>query len=621
MNAPRRIVPGPGDGPAQSGLPAVTVDRLSVTLADGAATVVQDVSFALQPGEILGLVGESGSGKTTVGLAVLGYARRGLRIAAGRVTVAGEDILARDETARRALRRRLVAYVPQDPATALNPTLKLRTQLAEAFGQESFGRKSFGQKSFGQGGRVDERDLLAALAEVKLPATPGFLDAYPHQLSGGQQQRVAIAMAFAHRPRVIVMDEPTTGLDVTTQAHVLETVRELCASHGVAAIYVSHDLAVVGALATRVAVMYAGRLVEQGAAEQVLRRPRHPYTRALLQAVPDLDGKAAIHGIAGHAPDPQHRPAGCAFAPRCALVSDACRAQQPPESVSDATHRVLCFHADAAGPATQQPLRSAPLDSAGQPVLALRNLEAWHGERRILHGVSLSLRAGTCLALVGESGSGKTTLSRSLAGLHHQVAGEIVWHGSPVAAAARARPEAIRRRIQYIFQNPYASLNPRRRIGETLAVAVRQFETVERARLRDRIAAALAGVALPERLAEAYPHQLSGGQRQRAAIARALIVEPELLICDEVTSALDVSVQAVVVELLATLQRERGLGLLFVTHNLALVRNIAQEVAVLQAGHLVEHGPVEDVLARPQAEETRRLLRDAPHFHASRPAA
>ena len=584
--------------------PALEVRDLKIVVARSRADVVDEVAFSLDPGEILGLVGESGCGKTTVGLAILGHCRRGLAVAGGTVTIEGENLLAANEERLRQIRGRLVCYVPQDPATALNPALRVRTQLAECLGSET--------------ASPDER-LKELLAEVKLPVAPGFLDAYPHQLSGGQQQRIAVAMAFANRPRVIVMDEPTTGLDVTTQAHVLETVRQLCGRHGVATLYVSHDLAVVASLASRVAVMYAGRIVEMGPTTRVLGEPDHPYTRALIRAVPELEGVTTLRGIPGQAPEPGWRPRGCSFAPRCALALAACL-DAAPRLVAVGDHSVRCIRAEAREPARLSIARPTEVAPDGrEALLEVTGLAASHGPKQILHDISFAQARRRCLALVGESGSGKTTLARCIAGMHRQLSGSMRFRGIPLAVGSRLRSAELRRRIQYIFQNPYASLNPRRSIGRSIAIALAEFEQVRGAEAERRVAAALESVALPAAAAGRFPHQLSGGQRQRAAIARALILEPELLICDEVTSALDVSVQAVIVELLAELQRERGLAMLFVTHNLPLVRSIAQEVAVMQGGRIVEQGTVDRVLDKPVAAETRRLLEHAPRFAA--PAA
>jgi len=586
---------------------ALRVRDLRICVGAGDVDIVDGISLSLKPGEILGLVGESGSGKTTVGLAMLGYCRKGLRLAGGSIRIGGTEILSLDPRALARVRGRLVSYVPQDPGTALNPVLRVGTQLAECFTE----RKA-----------ATEAVLLELLAQVKLPATPGFLRAYPHQLSGGQQQRVAIAMAFANRPRVIVMDEPTTGLDVTTQAHVLATIRTLCRQFGVSALYVSHDLAVVGALATHVAVMYSGRIVEMGPAADLLRRPHHPYTSALIRAVPDFE-RDTVRGIPGRAPEPWKRPVGCHFAPRCEGAIATCRTEQPPSVAVRPDRAVRCFRVDGAdGMAAVSPQPADDAPNPGQLLLRVDALVAFHGAKQVLHGVSFDMHERSCLALVGESGSGKTTTARGLAGLHRVIGGGLRFRGEPLALRAADRSSEQRRRIQYIFQNPYASLNPRHTVGTSIALALRQVVDISSPECRKRVLSALDQANLPAFVADRYPNQLSGGQRQRVAIARALIVEPQLLICDEITSALDVSVQAVVIELLLQLQRDRDLALLFVTHNLALARNIAQEVAVMHGGHIVEHGPAASVLGAPRAFETRRLLEDAPRFslYAGSPA-
>ncbi|MBW4025524.1 MAG: ABC transporter ATP-binding protein [Proteobacteria bacterium] len=561
-----------------------------------------DASFSLMPGEILGLVGESGSGKTTLGLALLAHCRRGLTISGGRVAVGGRDLLTVPRADLPRIRKSLIRYVPQDSGAALNPALRIRTQLAE---------------NFDDPGAVQDDALVGLLEEVKLPARRGLLRAYPHQLSGGQQQRVAIAMAFAGHPRVVVMDEPTTGLDVTTQAHVLQTVRQLCREHGIAAVYVSHDLAVVASLAHRVAVMYAGRVVELGPTAEVLHAPLHPYTTALIRAVPDIASRSRIEGIPGQAPEPGRRQSGCSFAPRCGLATPQCGEAVPVLAEAAPGHPVRCIRAGQSAPAAAVPVAvSNGRETAAAPVLHVAGLVASYGTTQILHDVSFDVPDRSCVALVGESGSGKTTLARTIGGLHGEVDGIITYRGQTLPVGSRHRSSALRRRIQYIFQNPYASLNPRRSIGQSIAVALQTFESVARPELRRRVAEALDQVSLPASAVDRRPHELSGGQLQRAAIARALVVAPDLLICDEVTSALDVSVQAVIVALLGDLQRERGLSMLFITHNLALIRGIAQSVVVLQSGRVIEAGATDRVLDAPRADETRRLLADVPRFTA-----
>ena len=387
---------------------AVSVSGLEIQVASTGTPVVSDISFDIAPGEILGVVGESGSGKTTVGLALLGHARRGLRIAGGSVELGGRDLVTLDQGQLRRLRGSAVSYVPQDPASSLNPALRIGTQLSEVIEAHAAGRDAEGQAA-----RIAEM-----MREVALPDDRRYLRRYSHELSGGQQQRIGLAMAFANRPRLIVLDEPTTGLDVTTQAHVLATVRELARLHNVAALYVSHDLAVVATLASRVAVMYAGRIVEVGSAEELFAGAAHPYTRRLVGAIPRLTGGRSLVGIPGHAASPGQRPAGCAFAPRCAMRIDACEQELPPLRAVRPGHEVRCIRAEEVLAQSQSRVGD-PIDmphAGGEPTaLRLENIIASYGRTEVVHSVSLSLAAHECLALVGESGSGKTTVARAIA--------------------------------------------------------------------------------------------------------------------------------------------------------------------------------------------------------------
>lgn len=582
----------------------VQVEDLHIALSAGGPEVVHGISFEIAPGEVLGLVGESGSGKTTVGLAMLGHARRGLAITAGAVRVGEHDVLQLSARAQRALRGGIVSYVPQDPASSLNPAIRIGTQLSEIL------------KHHGTSSSSEQRDRVAELLrEVALPDEPAFLRRYPHQLSGGQQQRIGLAMAFACRPRLIVLDEPTTGLDVTTQAHVLSTVRSLAMAHSVAALYVSHDLAVVASLAERVAVMYAGNLVEVGPTRTLFESAGHPYTRRLIAAIPHLSGRHALVGIPGRAPSPGEEPPGCSFAPRCVLRVEQCDQALPALAALTSKHRVRCIRAQEVR-AQDKVHATSVLDAAvagrTDAVLTLADVHASYGSSEVLHGIDLQLAAGECLALVGESGSGKTTLARTIAGMHRERQGRILLGDRELAGSARARDKDARRQIQYIFQNPYGSLNPRQSIGEIVGRPVELFGLASKREIGSRVGQMLERVSLTADYARRYPDQLSGGERQRVAIARALVSQPSVLVCDEVTSALDVSVQAAIVDLLGDLQREFGLSMLFVTHNLPLVRSIAQRVAVMSEGHIVELGTVEGVLASPTAAYTRGLLANTP---------
>ena len=589
--------------------PAVVVEGLRVGVRGTGYDIVDDVSFAIQPGEVLGLVGESGSGKTTAGLALLGHTRRGAVITAGSVRIGDEDILQLGPARRRRIRGRVVSYVPQDPAAALNPALRIGTQLMEVLEEHGFGKD----------GRERRERVAEMMREVAMPDAAAFQRRYPHELSGGQQQRIGLAMAFACRPRVIVLDEPTTGLDVTTQAHVLRTVRELAAMHGVAALYVSHDLAVVAALASRVAVMYAGRIVELGPAEELFRAAAHPYTRRLVAAIPHLAGRRALAGIPGRAPAPGRRPPGCPFAPRCSFAQPACDEAMPQLRVVASAHSVRCIRAEEvlaqAGTAAGTMAELANGARPAEAVLALRDVCAGYGSRTVVHDITLDVAPHECLALVGESGSGKTTLARSIAGLHRDRTGEILLRGDALAMSSRGRPRDVRRAIQYVFQNPYGSLNPRRTVGQIVRQPLEVFGETENA--DGEVREMLERVALGAGYADRYPDQLSGGERQRVAIARALVCRPQILVCDEVTSALDVSVQAAIVELLAALQRDFGLAMLFVTHNLPLVRSIAGRVAVMSEGRIVELGPVEQVIHSPADSYTQRLLADTPSLESA----
>ncbi|MEU3308459.1 ABC transporter ATP-binding protein [Nocardiopsis sp. NPDC006832] len=519
------------------------VDGLTVIGRPSDVEIISDVSVTVNRGEILGLVGESGSGKTTLGLSLLRHLKRATEITDGRVWVGERELASLNERQVRELRGRAVAYIPQSPASALNPALRLGTQLTEAV-----------HDTDATPGQVAER-VSEVLREVALPDDPAFLRRYPHQLSGGQQQRVAIAMAFVGRPDLIVLDEPTTGLDVTTQAHVLGTIRSMTREYGTAGVYISHDMAVVADLADDIAVMYRGELVEHGRADEVLSNPRHEYTRRLLMAVPLLR-------TSGH--------------------------EDPPERDEE-------------------------------PLLRISGLSAGYGRTRVLEGIDLSVSPGECVALLGESGSGKTTLSRSVVGLHHQFSGEMSFDGQALATNGYRRTAEQRRRIQYVFQNPYEALNPRKRVRDQILGPYRHL--VGRPADADSVVAqALERAALPASYGERFPEQLSGGERQRVCIARAVATRPDLLVCDEITSALDVSVQAEIVKLLRSLQDD-GMALLFVTHNIALVSNIADRVAILNGGKIVEYGPVGQVMSTPEHEYTRALIADTPDFELSFPGA
>ncbi|GAA3360354.1 ABC transporter ATP-binding protein [Streptomyces antimycoticus] len=546
-----RIVSADGSVSAES-TPIVSVEALSVAYRSGGreVPVVDEVSLEVRPGRTLALVGESGSGKSTVAATLLGHLRHGSRLTGGRVAVEGRDVFALPARELRRLRGGTVAMVSQNAGHALTPSMRIGRQIAEA------------------GGEVPVTDLLE---QVRLPHPRELARRYPHELSGGQQQRVAIAMAIAARPKVLVLDEPTTGLDVITQRGVLDLVGALREELGLAAVLVSHDLGVVAHMADEVCVLRAGRVVEAAPTRRLFAAPADPYTRRLLASVPRI----ADAGLA--------------------LVGE------------DGTREI-------------RPKAEVPADAA--EALDVREVTIDYGTSRAVDGVSFSVRRGEVLALVGESGSGKSTIAWSLAGLRGLSGGTMraastgalggaagSAAGGDLGAPARRRPLALRRTVQLVFQNADTSLNPRRSVGDAIRRPLRFFGSAgSRGEAASRARRLIADVRLDPDFADRLPAQLSGGQRQRIGIARALAGEPEVLIADEITTALDVSVQADVLRLLDDLRRERELACLFISHDLAVVRGIADRVVVLRHGVVVEEGPTDAVFERPGHPYTRALM-------------
>lgn len=583
--------------------PALSVTDLRVELDSGTA-VVEELSLSVTPGEIVGLVGESGSGKTTTALALLGYTRPGVRISRGNVQVAGRTIDGRKEAAARRLRGSVVSYVPQDPGNALNPALRIRSAIQDMLDEHADRRP--------ENATVDR-----ALENVHLPALPEFTRRFPHQLSGGQQQRVTIALALVCEPPVVVLDEPTTGLDVITQARVLDEIERLRSELQLAMVYVSHNLAVVARIADRIAVMYAGRIVEQGPAVEVLTRPRHPYTRGLVASIPDHASPRLLRSMPGVAVGLDDRPIGCAFAPRCPQRQDRCEREMPQLEKIEPSRLVRCFEWRSTPPLEREsPQRLVPRVAVGTPLLSVEDLHAEYAGRHertvAAKGVGFTVEPGACVALVGESGSGKTTIARCIAGLHEPESGVIRLHGAPLPGKASRRSIEARRRVQIVFQNPYDSLNPRHRVADAIARPARLLRKLSRSEAESEVVRLLERVRLPSRLARRFPGELSGGERQRVAIARALAANPELIVCDEITSALDVSVQAAVLEVLSELRTDLGLALLYISHDLGVVASIADRVIVLEQGVVREEGPVAAILSAPRHPYTRRLLDAAP---------
>jgi peptide/nickel transport system ATP-binding protein len=565
----------------------------------GGLKIVDDVSLCVPPGAIVALVGESGSGKTTVGLSLLGYAKPGATIRSGRVRVGQADVPLGDERECRKLRGRLVAYVPQDPSSTLTPSIRIGAHVREA-------------------GRVHGIDLgaedVAALFErVALPAESRFLRRFPHELSGGQRQRVVIAMALSCDPDVIVFDEPTTALDAVTQARILELVSEVAAAGSRGALYISHDLGVVRAVADRVAVMYAGRIVESGPTADLLRNPWHPYTKALIGAAPVLSAEQRhLSAIPGVAPRVGTGWSECAFADRCRFATSECRRGVPELRIVNG-RAIRCVHFGALREAETSPTPRAMVTRVTGATVALEvsQLTARYrnSRRAAVSDVSLEVRSGECLAVVGESGSGKSTLARCICGLVTPVHGTISLHGRVLAPSVRARGRDDLRDIGIVFQNPDTSLNPRKSVEQIVGRAASQADRLGGREREQRVRQALEDVRLDPDLRTSYPRDLSGGERQRVSIARALAMNPSVLVCDEITSALDVSVQAAVIELLRELRNRRQLTIVMISHDISVVSAIAESAVVMKDGAVVESGALAGLLERPFVDYTKTLIR------------
>jgi peptide/nickel transport system ATP-binding protein len=601
------------------------VDALNVRFATagGEVAALRDVSFRVGKGEALAIVGESGSGKSTVALSILGLLGPEATIASGRILFSGRDLTRLPPSQMRRLRGDRVGIVFQDPFASLNPGLRIGTQLAEPLmHHRAMPRKQALTKA------------AAALAEVGLPRPDELLQAYPHQLSGGMQQRLLIATALICEPELIILDEPTTALDVTIEAQILDLLDTLRHRRKLAMLFISHNLGVVNRICDRICVLYAGSVLEQGSKEMILSRPLHPYTRGLLGSVPRLGGErlARLTPIGGRFPDLTRLPSGCVFHPRCPHVLQQCRDEV--QILRPMAHgEVRCWRAGSLAPPEHLAVTSGDKlrrRSAGRAVLTADHLRKTYRlgqrirpggtyflriERRevvAVDGISIEIREGEVLGLVGESGSGKSTLGRCLARLVDATQGRIDFEGEDITTARGVGLRRFRGEVQIIFQNPASSLNPRRRVGATIGRSLDLLSAPRRTERQARIGALLDAVSLPAEFVSRFPHQLSGGERQRVSIARALASDPKLIICDEPVSALDVSVQATVLNLLADLRDRLGLSYLFISHDLASVAHIADRIAVMYGGMICEEGSTEALLAPPFHPYTQALLSAVP---------
>jgi oligopeptide/dipeptide ABC transporter ATP-binding protein len=601
--------------------------RTHIRMRHSTVEAVDGVSLTIQPGETVGLVGESGCGKSLTGLSVMRLLPPGGRIVGGSVKLSGRELTDLSAAEMRQVRGGEVAMVFQDPMTSLDPTMTIGDQIAEPVRVHR---------------RASKRQALDRAAEVLalvgMPSPRAQLGAYPHQLSGGLRQRAMIAMALSCEPKLLIADEPTTALDVTIQAQILALLDDLKQQMGMGMLLITHDMGVIAGRASRVLVMYAGRIVEAADTEAVFSGMRHPYTQALLESIPSADSSRdhPLYSIPGLPPDLTRPPAGCRFAPRCRYVQQQCRDDDPQPQQEEAGHAYACFF--PVGIAEQQtvshavPAQAVPPETAStkagrspspEPLLAVSHLvrefpitkgilQRRIGSVQAVSDVSFEVGHGETFGLVGESGCGKTTLGRMITALERPDAGSVTLNGQDITALRRGELRKKRRSFQLMFQDPYASLDPRMRIRAVLREPLAAHHMGSRAEQEERLTRLLLDVGLPVRSLSLYPHEFSGGQRQRIGLARALTLEPALVVADEPVSALDVSIRSQVLNLMRRLQDERDLTYILISHDLSVVRYLADRVAVMYLGKLAEIGPADEVYEHPAHPYTASLLEAIP---------
>ncbi len=597
---------------ARKEVDALTIDDLCVAYRTGGRnkTVLRDLSLRIGKGEAYGLVGESGCGKSTVALTAVRYLPRNGSVTGGRIAVDGADVMALDRAALHRMRAKTISMVYQDPGKALNPSIRIRRQITEIFDLAGL-----------SAGEAVER-TIDILTRVRISDPVRVMERFPHQLSGGMQQRVAIAMALANDPTMLILDEPTTGLDATVEAEVLDLIAQLRQEFQTSILFISHNLAVVSRMCDRVGVLYAGMLVEEGPTADLFDNPRHPYTVALLRCLPrrgQRKDQGRLDTIPGFLPAPGATIVGCPFADRCALADNRCRTELPP--LIDLGGRVSRCHYHDRAPslprATPADVSSPHAEKSAEPVLSVDGLSKTFGTGahpvQALKDVSLSLYSGETLGLVGESGSGKTTLARLLLGLvEPSRSGAIRLAGETVAPSLEGRSPGEVKAMQIVFQNPDSALNRAHPVSRIIGRALRRLAGLSGGALQQRLLTLIRSVRLTESHLRAKPRQLSGGLKQRVAIARAFAGDPQIVVCDEPTSALDVSVQAAILNLLADLQASHDVSYIFISHDLAVVRYLSDRIVVLYLGRVMETGPSERVFAGPHHPYTEALLSAVP---------
>ncbi len=608
-------------------VPVLKVESLDIAYVtrEGPVRAVRDVSFEIRSGDALGLVGESGCGKSTLAFGVMNYVAKNGRITGGRILFGGDDILQRSQKELNQIRGDKIAMVYQDPMAALNPSMRIGDQLTEVLSEHE-----------GLEGRPAKERCIQMLELVRMPDPSDIMGRYPHQLSGGQQQRVLIAMALLLNPALLILDEPTTGLDVTIEAGILDLISELKRELGSTILYISHNLGVISRIADRMAVMYAGEIVEEGLVQDIFLDPKHPYTVALLACIPKIDSSrhtAGLRPIRGRVPLLRGKLQGCAFEPRCDRAGQRCRTDHPDLAAVADGHLARCFYPESAevglpGATQEERSEEVPSPTGEDLVLRIEGLKTYYraqeaglaglagrtkkGFVKAVDDVDLAAYRMSAVGIVGESGCGKTTLAKCVAGLVPSNDGDLELLGIDISQVVEQRPAELLQELQMIFQNPDATLNPRRSAGEAIARPLRLFATVPTAGIRDEVIRLLEAVRLGAEYYDRLPRQLSGGEKQRVAIARAFAGRPSLVLCDEPLSSLDVSVQVAVMNLLLEFQQGYGTTMLFISHDLSVVYQLCDHVVVMYLGQFCEIGPTESLYSPPYHPYTEALLSAIP---------
>jgi peptide/nickel transport system ATP-binding protein len=609
-------------------MPVLKLENVAISYETryGDVEAVREVSFDVHRATTFGVVGESGCGKSTVAFGIVEFLGANGKIVGGSIKFQGRELVGRSEAELRKLRGDQIAMVYQDPMQALNPSVTIGDQLAEVLTtHRGIPKKEAWEKS------------INMLNRVYMPDSASVMNRYPHQISGGQQQRVVIAMALLNNPALLIMDEPTTALDVTVEAVVLDLIEDLKRDFDTAIVYITHDLGVVARVCNYVGVMYAGEMVESGPVEAIYKRPSHPYTQGLMRCVPKLGStkeSSILYPIRGRVPAPKDRPKGaCIFAPRCDCAAEKCRIEGPRLREIESGHQVRCFYAEEIDPAKWRPPEGlvpdlAPVAGDDGAILEVQGLRTYYeqesksvlslvglGEKlhvKAVDDISISLAKGKTLGVVGESGCGKSTLAKTIVGLESPTSGEAEFLGFDISVPVSKRDMQLIQELQMVFQNPDSTMNPSYTVGQQIGRPLRRFKTVPPKQIPAEVERLLNAVRLDGSYYRRLPRQLSGGEKQRVGIARAFASRPELVLCDEPVSALDVSVQAAVLNLLLEIQREHGTTMMFIAHDLSVVRFFSDYVAVMYLGHIVEVGPAEAIYAPPYHPYTEALLSAVP---------